>query len=169
MSADLTIALGRLLSDGALRETLRRDPEAASRLLGVDIELLRELDPVGLEQQARGLIDKRFHEVAKRLPRTVDGLGARSTGVFVEYAGGAWPEGHDRHLHDAAAFGAFLEQRGLPVCRSELNRVRFACGKMPISIRLAPDVWAAGRSRWAIQVLIRWNAGVRSLALYLGL
>jgi len=169
MSADLTIALGRLLSDAALRETLRRDPEAASALLGINAETLRELDPDGLEQQARGLIDKRFHEVAKRLPRTFAGLDVRSPGVFREYASGVWPEGHDRHLQDAAAFGAFLERRGLPVCRSELNRVRFACGRMPISIRLAPDVWAAGRSRWAVQVLIRRAAGVRSLALYFGI
>jgi len=169
MSADLTIVLGRLLSDAALRETLRRDPEAASAILGVGAATLRELDPDGLERQALGLIDKRLHEVAKRLPRTVAGLGARSARLFREHAAGPWPEGHDRHLKDAAAFGAFLERRGLPVCRSELNRIRFACGRMPISIRLARDVWVAGRSRWAVQVLIRRAAGVRSLAFYLGL
>jgi hypothetical protein len=169
MSADLTIALGKLLSDAALRERLRRDPEAASTLLDINVATLRELDLEGLEAQAQGLIDKRFHEVAKRLPRTLAGLGARTAGTFREYATGVWPEGHDRHLQDAAAFGDFLKRRGLPVCRSELNRVRFTCGRMPISIRLAPDVWVAGRSRWAVQVLIRRAAGVRSLAFYLGL
>jgi hypothetical protein len=168
MSGDLTIALGKLLSDAALRETLRRDPEAASTLLDIDVATLRGLDPDGLEQQAQGLIDKRFHEVAKRIPRTVAGLGARSAGTFRDYAAGAWPEGHDRHLKDAAAFGTFLERRGLPVCRSEMNRVRFASGRMPISIRVAPDVWAAGRSRRAVQILIRRAEGVRSLALYFG-
>jgi len=169
MSGELTLAMGRLLTDASLRKTLRQDPEEASRILNVDAQTLREIDSEALEFQSQGLIDKRFHEAAKRLPRTLAGLVGGGGPVFREYAASRWPEGHDRHLQDCAGFVGFLESRGLPLCRAERNRVLFASGSSRIAFRWAPDVWAGGRPRRAIQILIRIGSTVRSCALYLGL
>src|SRR3954471_5305162 len=125
MSADLTTALGALLADPALRQTLRRNlSEVALRLQIPEADLLA-LNAEDLETQAESLVDKRRSEVFKRLPRTVALLGDRASGLFREHAEGFWPEGHRRHAVDAARFGSALVERGLPLCRSEWNRVRF--------------------------------------------
>jgi hypothetical protein len=165
MSGDLTLALGRLLADPSLRETLRRDAAEASRVLDVD---LRGIDADGLDRQAEALLEKRFHEVSKRLPRTVALLKDGAGRVFWEFAVRSWPEGHDRHLRDAAAFVAYLEERALPLCRSEIHRLQFVLGNSRLALRYAPDVWAGGRSRKAVQLLVRTGVSVRSFALYFG-
>jgi hypothetical protein len=166
MSGDLTLALGRLLADPSLRETLRRDAAEASRILDVD---LRGIDVDGLDLQADALLEKRLHEVAKRLPRTLAQLKGAAGRVFREYAVRSWPQGHDRHLRDAAAFVGFLAERDLPLCRSEANRLYFALGNSRLALRYVPDAWVAGRSRKALQLLIRVGPSVRSFAFYFGL
>lgn len=168
MPADLTTVLGRMLADPALRAEWRRDPAAAARTLDADPAALAELDPDGLEHQAETLVEKRFHEVGKLLPRTVAMLGGAAGAVFRQHAASFWPEGHRRHAEDAAAFGKWLEARGLPRSESELNRLRFAMGGGRLSLRVVADAWAGGRARRALQVLYRRRGAVRSLALYLG-
>jgi hypothetical protein len=165
MPADLTTVLGRLLSDPALRAEFRRDPAATARILDADLE---GLDPDELDQQAAALVDKRFNEAAKILPRTMALLGGDAEALFREHAAGFWPEGHRRHPEDAAAFGRFLEARGLPRSRSELHRLRFAMGGGRAAFRLVPDAWVGGRPRRALQVLYRRRGAVRSVAIYLG-
>jgi hypothetical protein len=169
MSPELTTALGALLSDRNLRETLRRNSGQAARQLQVPESDLRALDPEALEIQAESLIEKRRNEVAKRLPRTMALLGHRASGLFRDYAGDSWPEGHRRHLLDAARFGSFLTDRKLPLCRSEWNRVRFTAGTSLFSIAFAHDVRIGCRSRGAVEVFYRFRGTVRSCAFYLGL
>ncbi|HLY11459.1 MAG TPA: hypothetical protein VKW04_19300 [Planctomycetota bacterium] len=166
MPADLTTALGALLSDRTLRETLRRDPREVARRLQIPEADLHALDSEALEIQAESLIDKRRHEVSKQLPRTMALLGDLAPGLFREHAGIFWPEGHRRHVLDAARFGAFLMERGSPLCRSEWNRARFVAGSSPLGVRYAPDVWIGGRSRRAVEVFLRHRGTVRSRALY---
>jgi hypothetical protein len=168
MPADATTVLARLLADAGLRAELRRDPDALARTLDADPELLRGLDPSGLEAQAETLLEKRFHEAGKLLPLTMAGLGDDAKPLFRQHADRLWPHGHRRHAEDAAAFGRFLEERRLPRCRSELNRLRFALGPRRISLGLVRDAWVGGRPRPALQILYRRRGAVRSLALYLG-
>lgn len=165
MPAELTTVLGRLLADPALRAEFRRDPAATARELDAD---LSGIDPVELECQAATLVDKRFHEVAKLLPRTIALLGADAARVFGAHAGLFWPEGHRRHAEDAVAFGRFLQERRFPCCRSELHRLLFAMGKGRLSFRFVPDAWVGGRARRALQVLYRRRGAVGSLAVTLG-
>lgn len=168
MPADAATVLGRLLADPALRASLRRDPASVARTLDADPGMLADLDLDGLEQQAQGLVDKRFHEVAKLLPLTIAGLGASAAAVFAEHAAAFWPEGHRRHAHDADAFGRFLEARRLPACRSELNRLRFGMSGSRLGLRWVADAQVRGGARPAVQVLYRRRGAVRSVALYLG-
>jgi hypothetical protein len=165
MPAELTTVLGRLLSDPALRAEFRRDPEATARTLDVD---LAGIDPEELEHQARTLVDKRFHEVAALLPRTMEALGPDGARLFREHAEGFWPGGHRRHAEDADAFGRRLEARRLPRSRWELNRLRFALGGGRWSLGFVSDAWIGGRPRSALQLLFRRRGVVRSVAIYLG-
>jgi hypothetical protein len=169
MSADVTTALGALLADRSLRQALRRNPSEVALRLGIPEADLNALDPEDLEIQAESLIDKRRSEVFKRLPRTVALLGDRASGLFREHAGGFWPEGHRRHEGDAARFGGFLAERGLPLCRSEWNRARFLSGAALLSIRFAPDARVRGRARRAIELYLRAGGSVRSWTFYFGL
>lgn len=169
MPADLTGALGSLLADRLLRETLRRDPEAVARALQIDPAVLGEIDRDALDQQAESLIDKRYHEVQKRLPETLNLLNPRGAELFKQYALGPWPEGHRRHIQDAAAFGRFLLDRGLPICRSEWNRMRFTAGPLGMAFYYAPDVPVAGRPRKALQLFLRFRGSIRSCAIYFGI
>ncbi len=168
MPSDLTTALGALLADSALRERLRRDPEGMARSLEVGVGELRALDPEDLERQAEGLIAKRLLEVGKRLPRTLNLLNRRGPDLFKQYAQGSWPEGHLRHVRDAAEFAAFLEARGLPVCRSERNRVKFHLGARRLAMHWIPDAVFAGKRRRALQILLRFRGTVHSCAVYMG-
>lgn len=168
MPADAATVLGRLLADPVLRASLRRDPASVARTLEADPQLLADLDPKGLEEQAQGLVDKRFHEVAKLLPITITCLGASAAAVFAEHAAAFWPEGHRRHALDADAFGRFLEGRGLPACRSELNRLRFGMSGGRLGLRWVADAQVHGGARRALQILYRRRGAVRSVALYLG-
>jgi hypothetical protein len=169
MPADLTTALGALLADRSLRETLRRDPSAAARTLKIDPSALAEIDLGALDRQAESLIDKRYHEVQKRLPQTLNQLTLRGAELFKQYAPGLWPEGHRRHVRDATAFGKFLLDRGLPVCRSEWNRARFAAGFLNLALYYAPDHLIAGRRRKALELFLRFRGTVCCWAIGLGL
>lgn len=168
MPSDAVTVLGRLLANPVLRRMLRSDPVLAAGALDADPALLEGLDPDALEEQARGLVEKRFHEVGKLLPRTVHGLGPAAAALFERHAASYWPEGHRRHALDALAFARFLESRSEPVCRAELNRLRFGMTRLPFAFRWAPDVCVDGASRRALQILYRRRGAVRSLALYVG-
>lgn len=82
MPADRAAALARLLTEAPLRGLLRRDPGEAARRLDVERAWLDALDPEGLDAQAETLLDKRWGELARLLPRTLAGLGAEARGLF---------------------------------------------------------------------------------------
>lgn len=96
-------------------------------------------------------------------------LGAWAPGLFRDYADRSWPEGHRRHVRDAADFGGFLATRQRPLCRSEWNRARFSAGTSALWVGYARDVWIGGRARGALELFLRWRGSVRSVAIYLGL
>lgn len=172
MAIELTTALGRLLRDAALRQLFRQDPTGTARVFGVREDLLSaltSLDPDELDLQADTLLRKRLHEVQRLLPNTFARLGAAAHELFLRYAGNHWPEGHLRHVEDAAAFEQYLLQYGRDyVCLSELNRVAFLASRRRIAVHWAPDVWLSGRRRHAIQILYRLRGCPRQLVLYLG-
>lgn len=121
-------AIATLLSDRDLREQFRNSPQAIAEhlgLAGAELELVARLDPAGLEQQAETLLNKRWHEVQKLLPMTLSSLGSEAAELYRFYAQQQWPQGHRRHLLDAAGFIAFLELNQLGVVnRNEKRWVR---------------------------------------------
>lgn len=108
LSPDEWVAIqARLLGSTALRRLLREDPNAFARQLGIGEPTLRELtsvDATALERQAQGLLEKRWHEIRKRIPRTAAQLGSKGYELFLVDAERTWPEGHRRHWLDAWAF-----------------------------------------------------------------
>jgi len=168
MPSDLTTVLGRLLAEPELRAEWRRDPESTARTLDADPAVLASLDPVELEHQAETLVEKRFHEVTRLLPRTIAMLGVDAAAIFRDHAARFWPEGHRRHADDALTFGRRLEEHRRPHSPSELHRLRFARGERRFSAAFVKDAWVGGRTRCALQVLYRRGGAVRSFALYLG-
>ncbi len=160
---DLTTALGRLLSDPALRREHARDPEALARHLNVDaahLDSFLGLDRDGLEVQAEALIAKRFHEAACLLPETTARLGETARALFFEFAKGTWPTGHRRHLEDAVAFGRFLRRRGGPgPSDAEFNRLRFALERRWLALHLVWRFPHGARHRAALQLLHRRRGG----------
>ena len=166
MPSEPAEVLALLLKDPGLRAELRRDPRRTLTSLGADPEL--DLNPEDLELQARTLVDKRFHEVAKLLPATLHTLGGEAGRIFGEHAAVYWPEGHRRHERDAEAFLVFLEARGLRFSRAEARRVRFLLGDRRWSLGFVPDARVRGGTHAALQLLYRRRGSVRSLAFYLG-
>ena len=76
---DLTWGLAQLLSNPRLRDLFARDADEAARrlgLVGTDTAAFRAMSAHQVNAQAQALIDKRFREVAKLLPRTMARLGA---------------------------------------------------------------------------------------------
>jgi hypothetical protein len=172
MAVELTTALGRLLRDAALRQQFRQNPTGIASALGVPDDSLCALTSLNLHEldlQAEMLLKKRFHEVQRLLPDTFNGLGATAYEQFVQYAGDHWPQGHQRHIEDAAGFGQYLlEHARAYVCRSELNRVAFLAGRRRITVHWVPDGLLSGRRRHAIQILYRLRGWPRQLVFYLG-
>ncbi len=126
---DFTTALARLLSDASLRAEFAADPTfVANRLAGHpdDIAAVVAIDPSELEHQAVGLIRKRAGHVAALLPLTWAAMSNPRTRFDDFAAENSWPEGHQRHLEDAVAFGKWLDRQGDScLVPSEWNRCRF--------------------------------------------
>ena len=96
-------------------------------LTGNEIELLAQIDAGSLEHQADTLIQKRWHEVTKLLPNTIEKIDDVWT-IFRYFATRSWPEGHLRHFVDAHNFVSFLEENQIvKVDAAEKRRVRSAC------------------------------------------
>ena len=127
--------MARLLGSHQLREHFGQEPEDVARSLRVapdQIESFVRLDYQGLCRQATALIRKRWHEVSKLVPKTVDSLDSGADQLFYFYATAYWPEGHRRHALDSLGFLQFLSKnRILSIDRCELKRVRrLAAGKL---------------------------------------
>jgi hypothetical protein len=167
---DLTTALGRLLCHRSLRRDFARSPIEAAHQIGIcesDLEAFLNLNCESIESQAQTLIQKRLFEVSRLLPATFTLGGTQSIIDFEDYAEAHWPEGHRRHLNDAAEFCKYLDLNGRPLCRSEHNRVRFAAREKNFGIHLVRAAIGSKR-RCAVQILIRLkNTHLREFALHM--
>lgn len=86
---DFTTAFGRLLRDGALRDAFARNREITVAAMPVrehDRPALAQLNSEDLEFQATVLLRKRFGEVRRHLPLTIERLGDESWTAFHRYA-----------------------------------------------------------------------------------
>jgi hypothetical protein len=171
MSISATEALGRLLSSAALRERLRQDPQETMDKLSVRRDqrhIISTLDMEELGRQAESLLDKRFSEVERLIPVTITKLGSVARCYFGEYAQTFWPQGHLRHVLDAASFAqSLLKNNPDCVCRSEINRLVFVANRRRFSCHLVRDANLNGRYQSALQFLYRVHGVPRQLLLYL--
>ena len=162
--------LTRLLSDPLLRQRFNESPAEVVRELTdspAAKSFLLTLDVRQLDAQARILIAKRRHEVAQLLPLTWQRLAESATEQFEVFASeAAWPEGHERHLIDAAAFSEWLaRQRKAQVVVAEKNRIQFLLSGRRLTIRILTN----DSLRPAIQILFRNSGGqVREMILGFG-
>jgi len=168
--SDLTTALARLLSDPDLRAAFRQDRKQAAAQLAlhsVDLDTFLGLDEAAIDEQALGLLDKRFHEVSRLIPQTMRGIGDRCRPIFRNYASRHWPTGHRRHLIDAIEFCRHLRERGpWTVFRSEVNWLRFVVYQRRLSIHFVPNIMINGKPRRGVQILYRNRFG-RACQLFL--
>lgn len=164
MGLDLTTALGRLLTDAELRSQFFSNRAATVKRLEVDpavAVVLQRLNEQAFECQARGLIDKRFHEVVNMIPMTIRHLGENARTWFSQYAESFWPGTHRRHLIDAIEFCRYVHGlRPGVCCRSERNRLEFRLARRRFAIHFVSDYYVAGKRRLAIQVLAQTNDGI---------
>lgn len=171
MSLDFTTALARLLRDVELRRRFRVDPHATANELCSEASAraaLLEVDVDQLDEQAEGLVRKRFAEVAELLPRSVARLRGTALPLFKEHAASFWPEGHRRHIEDAAGFARYLQRRGVSAaCEAELHAAIFGGSRRMAAIRLTRII-VGRRTRRALQILLRYPQPARQIFIYLG-
>lgn len=127
-SIDFVTALARLLSNATLRAKFIVAPNSVADELNVaslDRSAFVALDPSELEEQATVMINKRWHEVERLIPKTVEGLGTSAQDMFRFFANQDWPTGHRRHPEDALRFIQFIEANKLAKPnQKELARLR---------------------------------------------
>jgi hypothetical protein len=160
---DLVTALGRLLSNGALRDALADD----ASLVATNINLRREdqpallqLVPDELEFQACVLLRKRLEGVRKLAPQTCDALGDELWSVFHRYARNRPPSGEYSVVRDAYGFCHFLETIPLKTgCASELNRLRFVLNRKRLAIHCLRRTKQNQQVAPAVQLLLRHRSG----------
>ena len=110
-TTDFVTALARLLSDPSLRLQFCEEPEHVARQIGVaqeDWHSFVSISPEQLNRQAETLLNKRWHEVRRLVPKTIEMLGSEAVDLFRFYATKEWPQGHRRHSVDAHRFLRFL-------------------------------------------------------------
>jgi hypothetical protein len=168
--ADWVTLHARLLASRELRRLLRQDQAGLARWLDWppnELQTFARLNPDDLDRQARGLVEKRWHEVRRLIPRTVRRLGPEGKQLFEIYADTHWPEGHRRHLLDARMFLEQLRQNDnqLPDA-AEAARIRFSANACPLAIHFHKRLGCGVRSGPGIQVLWR-RGGVHERGIFL--
>jgi hypothetical protein len=169
---DFTTALGRLLSDAALRREYFEDPMTVAQRICVNPSHLHafiNLDRDALDLQARALIEKRYYEASNFLPVTINRLGERATTLFFELAEEKWHTDHRRHLKDAVMFCEYLS-RNYPtqLCTAEFNWLRFLLVGKRWAVHLVRQFPDGQRQRPALQLLFRSHSGAsRQCVLFL--
>lgn len=165
-------AMGLLLHDRSLRERFAEDRDMVICELGVvssQVRCIQELNLEQLEIQAASLLGKRCSEVAQLIPETWSRLGSQGRPVFFDYAEqSTWPQGHRRHLIDAARFCQFLQRmKSAAYLRSEHQWVEFLADNRFLAVGWMRDLVVRGRQRWAMQVCFRRGGLPQRRAVYL--
>ena len=124
----LVVAIAKLLSSPELRVAFEQSPSHVAKELNVaknDVDAFVALDSQQLNRQANTLLNKRWHEVQRLVPLTIESLGKGANEVFRYYATKDWPIGHRRHPVDAFRFLQFLiANQILEPNRMEFKRMR---------------------------------------------
>src|SRR4051812_3819008 len=97
---NFTDALALLLSDSRLRSNFAQNSLHMARLLQIqeeDMPLFLNLPLDKLEEQAAGIIKKRFSEIKKLIPETISRI-KKPQDSFQQFADTFWPSTHLRHL-----------------------------------------------------------------------
>jgi len=156
---DFQTALGRLLTDGPLRDRFRANPLGALHVEPADQAALLALDPDDLEFQARILLRKRFVALTPLLPATLASLGEKAWPLFIE---AARPQSPISATADALLFCAHLSQtRPKDLNRREWRRLEFSAASVRLRLHI---LWSSA----ALQILWRHGQGVREWLLRLG-
>jgi hypothetical protein len=158
---DFITALGRLLRDGNLRDSLAANAQATASQLSTcerDILSLSQLVPEDLEYQASVLLRKRLDLIRPVLADTCHGLGSQAWPAFYQYARVSWPSGVDAIYRDAVGFVEHLQGLGIhKISEMERNQVRFAVGQKKFEVHLIRRM----NGKRALQLLIKSAGGNR--------
>jgi hypothetical protein len=147
-------ALGRLLTDGQLRDFFAVDPHRTIESLCDDVRVRAELIALKIEElefQAEVLLRKRFELVKRMLPRLVCRLEAQAWPFFKEYARNRWLQA----VEDALAFAEYARTRKPDkIDAREINRLQFAVETR----QTLKFYWITiGKSCPALQILVRFR------------
>lgn len=110
--------LARILSDPSALDQLQSQPEEffdEFHLTPAERQAVLALDQHSLNAQANILFEKRWHEIKKLIPLTLQNSDQNLKDAFDFYATKFWPTDYRRHLADAFKFLQFLEQNEIAI------------------------------------------------------
>lgn len=167
---DFPTALARLLRDTALREQFAREPAVVAARLQVRADEREPFAAMSVEEieiQATILLRKRFDAVRRLIPVTMERLGDQASECFLVHARGYWPEATAMEINDTEIFCTHLAAtEPAALCPAEMNRLRFHLNRQPVAVHFVREFRLRGRTRRALQVLIRRGRGWSEHALY---
>ena len=167
---DFPTALARLLRDATLREQFAREPALVAARLQVradEREQFAALSAEEIEIQATILLRKRFDAVRRLIPVTMEHLGDRAWESFLAHARRFWPEASAMEISDTENFCAHLAAtEPSALCPAEMNRLRFHLNRRPVALHFVRELRLRGRTRSALQLLIRRGRGWSEYAFY---
>ena len=172
---DFVTALGRILSDAALRAAFAADPVGVARELRLreaDRPAFLRLRLVDLEFQARVLLRKRFDLVRLVLPQTFRNLGNDAWSEFQRCTENAPPLQTDQaqKIEDAFAFSRHLHRlRPRALCSVEASRAQFARGHARLGLRFIWAKTSRGSRRPGVQIFLRRSARWDEYLVYFGI
>lgn len=174
MEIDFITAFGRLLRDGALRDTFATNARAAAEkihLRQADVPAWLQLVPADVEFQAKVLLHKRLDLVRYFAPETSTRLAERLWKLFEVYGRVQWPPDGSPKLFDTFQFCQHLKQQSEEtVALSEWNRLSFALSKHRVALHWVQILAANGKKHRGIQLFVRGrNQCWREFFFYLGL
>ncbi len=153
---DLTTALGRLLRDGARRDSFRADAANTAEEFNLrpeDRAAFLTLSPSELEAQADVLLRKRLDCVKRLAPNLCAKLSGALWPRFREYARNQW---HEDKTRDALFFCEHVARDDFELLsRTELNRLQFLTSDSKIRVHFVRDLRFGNGRRRGIQILRR--------------
>ena len=123
-----TQLLADVLANPTIRKELVGNPQNLFERYELSVgqkQSLLSIVPEEIQQQAITLIDKRWHEINKLIPKTISFNPTEIQELFRFFATKFWPTGYRRHQIDAMKFIAFLEDNSIAVADpTEKKRLR---------------------------------------------